>query len=148
MENAYRYMEMHHMKLETEEEYPYTGKQGLTCKCKEGDGEAAVSGFHDVARDSASMLKAAVNKQPVSVAVEANQQAWQFYKGGIVKTKCGKKLDHGVLVVGYDTGEGFFKVKNSWGPAWGEEGYIRISDSAENVCGILSQPTYPTVPSE
>jgi C1A family cysteine protease len=30
---------------------------------------------------------------------------------------------HAVLAVGYDDGTELLKVRNSWGPAWGEEGY-------------------------
>lgn len=47
-----------------------------------------------------SALQAAVSKMPVSVAVEADQSAFQFYEKGVVSKKCGNKLDHGVLVVG------------------------------------------------
>ena len=62
--------------------------------------------------------------------------------------KCGEHLDHGILAVGFGTdpvdGE-YFICKNSWGASWGEGGYLRISSSSGNICGILTQPSYPTV---
>ena len=48
--------------------------------------------------------------QPVSVAIEADQSAFQFYKKGIFDAPCGTSLDHGVLAVGYGSQNG----KNYW----------------------------------
>ena len=63
--------------------------------------------------------------QPVSVAIEADQKAFQLYMGGVFSDEtCGIELDHGVLVVGYgvDAEEGeYYIVKNSWGPEWGDK---------------------------
>jgi len=104
-----------------------------------------VEGHVDVPAKDEEALKAAVAKQPVSVAIEADKMAFQLYKGGVLDSdKCGTSLDHGVLVVGYgsDDGADYWKVKNSWGPSWGESGYVRIA-RGKNMCGIAQQASYP-----
>jgi C1A family cysteine protease len=87
-----------------------------------------VTGHTDVDQTEGA-LEAAVMKQPVSVAIEADQTVFQHYKSGVLTNDaCGENLDHGVLIVGYgtDNGQKYWKVKNSWGAVFGEEGYIRI----------------------
>lgn len=70
-----------------------------------------------------------------------------MYKGGILDDdKCGTKLDHGVLAVGFgvEDGKEYYIVKNSWGASWGEEGYIRLAiKDGLGQCGIHSSPSYP-----
>jgi len=131
--------------LQTEDDYPYRGKEKT---CRHGTGSGTVTDFTDVEQNSVSQLKAAINKQPVSIAVEAHRPVFQFYMGGVITSKsCGQKLNHGVVAVGYDkdfNGQEFFYVRNSWGEDWGENGYLKISTSSDNICGILSNPSYPT----
>merc|ERR1712072_305737 len=130
--------------IATESSYPYTARDG-SCKSSYTTAipSGGVTGYTDVSSSSNS-LQSALNSNPVSVAVEADQSAFQSYSGGIVSSGCGTNLDHGVLAVGYDSSAGYFKVKNSWGSSWGDNGYLKISTSG-NVCGIKSQPSFPKV---
>jgi cathepsin L len=126
----------------TESSYPYTARDG---SCKSSYTTAiptgGVTGYKSVGQSSDS-LKSALQTGPVSVAIEADQFAFQLYSGGVLSSGCGTNLDHGVLAVGYDSDS--FKVKNSWGTSWGNSGYVQISQSG-NTCGIHSDASYPTV---
>jgi C1A family cysteine protease len=149
MDNAFTYEEG--TAICTEDSYPYTAQVGV-CKasnCTAGAPKGAVTGFKDVNINDTQALMEAVAQQPVSVAIEADQMSFQLYHGGVLTTDCGSKLDHGVLVVGYGTDNGvdYWKIKNSWGPQWGESGYIRIKRGllGPGECGIKSDPSYPVV---
>merc|ERR1711972_1242745 len=88
-----------------------------------------VTGYKDVPQNDPDQLRQAVSQGPVSIAIEADKSSFQLYNGGVFDaTTCGTNLDHGVLVVGYgsDNGQDYWKVKNSWGASWGEQGYIRL----------------------
>lgn len=131
-----------------ETDYPYKA-QTRTCKDQACSPAVQIASFQDVAKDNELALKAAVAQQPVSVAIEADQTGFQFYKKGVFDGRCGHQLDHGVLVVGYGTEDGkdYWLVKNSWGPSWGLDGYIKLSRSdskwSRGQCGIAMQPSYP-----
>merc|ERR1719384_2767671 len=135
----------------TEEEYPYTGKNGRICKEKYCENKAGkITGHTDVTPNDSDALQAAVAQGPVSIAIEADQSTFQFYSHGVFNGKCGAELDHGVLAVGYgeDDGLKYWKVKNSWGGSWGEDGYIRMirdtgADKGKGQCGILKSPSFP-----
>jgi len=131
-----------------ESAYPYTAKDG-TCNvnCKLYD---KMGNYTDVKKDDEQALEDATAKGCVSVAIEANQFAFQYYSSGVLTGTCGTSLDHGVLVVGYGTldGQSYWKVKNSWGTSWGEEGYVLIckdcsANGNEGECGIYEEPSYP-----
>jgi len=151
MDDAFKYVESS-KGLCSEKEYPYTARDG-TCKSSScGTKYDPISSYKDVSADSMSSLEAAVAEGPVSIAIEADQSAFQFYSGGVLTGLCGTRLDHGVLVVGYGTSgsQEYWKVKNSWGTTWGMEGYILIcKDCGKNgnkgECGILMEPSYPVV---
>ena len=146
MDNAFKYAIDNG--LCSEKEYPYTAEQG---QCEECDIVVNISDYKDVVPNNEEILRRVVHQQPVSVAIQANQPSFQAYSSGVYSDpNCGTQLDHGVLIVGY--GYDMFHdleywiVKNSWGPRWGENGYIRIqrnSDKATGLCGIAMQPSIP-----
>jgi cathepsin L len=133
--------------ITTEAAYPYTAQDG-TCNTNV-TAAATISSFVDVTAGSETALLAATNIGPVSIAIEADQECFQFYSGGILSDpSCGMQLDHGVLVVGYGTDSTtntpYWIVKNSWGASWGESGYIRLIRGT-NECGVAQEASYPVV---
>lgn len=131
---------------DTESSYSYKAKSGRCAASKGTPSHIKVTGYTDVRGGESSLKNAVGIVGPVSIAIEADQKAFQFYSGGVLTEGCGQQLDHGVLLVGYgnDDGQDYWIVKNSWGATWGEEGYINIA-MGSNLCGISNQPSYPNV---
>ncbi|KAL2727743.1 cathepsin O-like isoform X2 [Vespula maculifrons] len=78
---------------------------------------------------------------PVAAAV--NALSWQNYLGGIIQYHCDgafTSLNHAVQIVGYDKSDTipYYIIKNSWGPTFGDRGYIYIAIGS-NLCGIANQ---------
>merc|ERR1712139_175939 len=122
MEGAFEWAESN--AVATEDSYAYTARDG---SCKSSFTTAipsgGVTGYKQVG-SSASSLESAIQQQPVSVAIEADQSVFQMYSGGVITSGCGTNLDHGVLAVGINS-DGSIKVKNSWGSSWGANGYVK-----------------------
>ena len=100
-----------------EEDYAYVSGATQThgscadSKCTK-DPKVAPKSYTDVVANSDAAFMSALNQQPVSVAIEADQTEFQLYKSGVFTTPCGANLDHGVLAVGYGTLDGtdYYKV--------------------------------------
>lgn len=134
--------------IDTERDYPYTGEDGI-CDARRRDRHVVtIDSYEDVPRNNERALWRAVAHQPVSVAIQANERPFQLYAGGVFDEECGTQLDHGVLVVGYghENGTDYWLVKNSWGAAWGDQGYIKLARTLQagpGKCGIAMLPSYP-----
>ena len=130
-----------------ESDYKYTARDG-TCKDSScGTKYNDPSGYSRVSADSDTALATASAAGCVSVAIEADQTAFQYYSSGVLTGNCGDSIDHAVLVVGYGTESGteYWKVKNSWGSSWGDNGSLKIcrncgKNGSKGECGINMYP--------
>jgi C1A family cysteine protease len=130
--------------LETEASYPYTSYYGVTGTCSVDSSAfvVTVDSFTTVNGES-SMTSYVQQTGPLSVCLDAS--TWNSYTGGIM-TVCGQQVDHCVQAVGVDAASsgGYWKVRNSWGTDWGEDGYIQLA-WGHNTCDISNDPTYTVV---
>ena len=114
-------------------EYPYVARDQT---CKKNGGSFKIAGQSSYS--GCSGLSNGVQSHPISVAVDANK--WSSYKSGVFSS-CGTSIDHAVLLVGIVGGN--WKIKNSWGTGWGENGYIRLAGTS-NTCGVCANAgVYP-----
>ena len=94
-------------------------------------------------------MKASLQSGPVVAMVNASGTEFMYYSGGILNSAtCGDQVNHAVVIVGFsstENGDDYYIVRNSWGSAWGEQGYIRIAagQDGSGVCGILTYNARP-----
>ncbi|EEF49466.1 cysteine protease RD19A [Ricinus communis] len=131
--------------LMREEDYPYTGTDRGACQFDKTKIAAKVANFSVVSLDEDQIAANLVKNGPLAVAI--NAVFMQTYIGGVsCPYICSKRLDHGVLLVGYGSAgyapirmkeKPYWIIKNSWGENWGESGYYKIC-RGRNICGVDS----------
>eukprot|EP01006_Ploeotia_vitrea_P023960 TRINITY_DN56647_c0_g1_i1.p1 TRINITY_DN56647_c0_g1~~TRINITY_DN56647_c0_g1_i1.p1 ORF type:complete len:331 (+),score=12.11 TRINITY_DN56647_c0_g1_i1:43-1035(+) len=126
--------------IDAERGYPYTSGAGVAGVCKSSRLKhvtAQISSWKRVLPSEEQMRAFVSSQGPLAVGVDASD--WQTYRSGILTHCSGTSLDHAALIVGYNTANGtqipFWILKNSWGPTWGENGYVRVAYGS-NQCGI------------
>jgi C1A family cysteine protease len=100
-----------------------------------------------------AIKQAILDHGPVSAAVCVNT-LFQLYTGGVFRPPFWPPcvtINHAIVLVGWDDSLGAWRLRNSWGPAWGEGGYMWIAYgkyfvgySANYV--VYQAPTPPAAP--
>jgi len=110
----------------------------------------SIGGWRKVEENKASkVMDALVTVGPLAVAIVGKEI--QGYESGVIDT-CNKNfvVDHAVVMMGYgnDPAYGkYWRIRNSWGPDWGEQGFLRLrrhisssSSASKEPCGWDNNP--------
>jgi hypothetical protein len=136
----YVYYHLKNYGISPDKNYPYLSSiynpGPFQCKTSNSKKHYHLQDYYETT--SCRELAQRLESGPVVVAVDA--RSWRDYEGGIYE-ECSPtvKRNHFALVVG--RGIGYWKIRNSWGPRWGEHGHIRIKSG--NSCGVCGRASYP-----
>jgi cathepsin C len=99
---------------------------------------------------SAAMMEELYHNGPLVVSFEPSDD-FMFYSDGVYKSANNNKVkafdpewtrvDHAVALVGWgeEDGQKYWKIQNSWGEDWGEDGFFRMVRD-ENESAVESSP--------
>jgi hypothetical protein len=95
--------------------------------------------------DAQAMMNALVTVGPLVASIAAN--GLFNYAGGVIDGCSDNVVNHAVTLMGFgfdtDADMHYWNVRNSWGKAWGEDGFFRLKRAAPGVeeqCGWDNKP--------
>jgi hypothetical protein len=133
--------------------YPYDQGHTWNCDaaCPNPALEVELASWGRIPCNHTGAIKTAIYTYgPVNAAVYA-ADSFQAYSGGIyndLRTTCPASpcyytsTNHAIMLVGWDDVDQAWILRNSWGPGWGEGGYMRIAYTAARVACSVVYATY------
>jgi hypothetical protein len=126
-----------------------TGKDvACSATCKDSATRAVrIAGYTQPTRGvhNIDAIKSALKHGPLVTTLTVYSD-FLTYGGGIYKHVTGDAVGgHAVSLVGFDDATRSFLVRNSWGPEWGENGFVRVS--YDDISGISDETWSYTMPS-
>ena len=107
--------------------YPYQGREG---SCKNLPVVDKIRDWKYVQNNPEQIKQAIFNYGPVFTVLYVDSTL-QGYSGGVFSQCSTGQSNHAVTLVGW--GKDYWIMKNSWGPQWGESGYMRIKFGCNNI---------------
>jgi cathepsin L len=129
-----------------ESSYPYEAKKG-ECRFKNTAGVTKIVDRGTMIARESTVLIGLWRYGPVAVAIDAGHSSFEFYRTGVYdEPNCSSvSINHGMLLVGWGvTPTAYWLLKNSWGPDWGDKGYIKMVRNKGNQCGVASDAVIPS----
>lgn len=128
-------------------DYPY---ESTRRHCRLGDTskvQVDLVGFVETPWGDEELLKKIIaHIGPVTVSLDINHESFMRYSTGIYnEPDCTHLTNHALLLIGYGSegDQDFWIVKNSFGEAWGERGFMRLLRHFHNHCGIGIESYFP-----
>jgi hypothetical protein len=104
---------------------PYNDKK---CISNTGNSSFVIDGYSSVSPSNILAIESSVQMlSPVCFGIYVNDAFLNLKGKGCVYRPDGKGSGHALAVVGYDKRTKFFKVMNSYGSDWGDDGFFWIS---------------------
>ena len=122
-----------------EKDKEYKGKQGACSSLGNSPYKILKWGYirRDAGIPSVSEMKEAISRYGAIAACVKVTPAFQAYKSGIFNEFASvsgpKDINHAITIVGWDDNKNAYLVKNSWGPGWGDNGYVWVEYGCNNI---------------
>jgi len=128
--------------ITSEKVYPYRDSKNAQCQLKPGSPNYKLSYAAEIYGPPRGNLTEArlldfASSGPVVVGIDVG--SWRNYRGGVMMAnQCAKTGNwHYAQVVGWDMKSNYWLMRNSWGPSWGEQGYIRLQ-YGQDICRMIT----------
>ena len=141
MKDCYAYSAANGGRLATTRNYGYSGKDNICVAKSKKDGMIAfkIRGNVPISRSEAAHIEA-LQQGSITVGFEVTDKCQQYRSGIFKDTTCSGWANHAVTAVGYTPY--YILVKNSWGSAWGDKGFIKFARNHHN-CKMYEYSSYP-----
>lgn len=142
---------------------PYTATEGSCATAYahpyQLSGWAFITGSEWTMPTNDQLKNAIYTYGPITAGVCVDD-GWGNYTGGVYESSsnvCNGGTNHQIVLVGWDDATSSWILRNSWGPNWGENGYMRIAWDPSGITSRVGEgtswvtyqsatPTTPTTP--